>query len=392
MLWRMTPSNDRQRRAVLLALLLGSLALAAAAGWFVAAAAPRYRAVDFGWLLLAGLLLVYVLGSPRKASARSTLSADVARPPRKRTRALGQTLLAVGLAVGLVAVLLLWSDQSAWRRPFLLWVLALGALSSGAFLMDGRFACSSQVAWRSSRGFLIGMLAIAAVALGLRVFRLDQVPPGIFIDETNSALDAVAIVQGSPASPFGTSWYETPTGYIYLQAAFIKLLGNSFLALKLPGLIAGVLTVLGVTVLGRQLFGRPAGLLAGFLVAVAQWPLNLSRWGWNETFPPAVHVWAVFFLLLGLRQRRSFDVAIAGLILGLGMYTYLAIRLVLIGLVGYLFLRACPGARLSTRSPRAPGALRLCLGNRLRAAGGDLRQESVPLQQSLVRDHDPARH
>jgi 4-amino-4-deoxy-L-arabinose transferase-like glycosyltransferase len=339
MLRGLTSFNDWQHRTLLLTVLLGSLAVAAVAGWAIAAAAPRYHAVDFGWLLLAGLLLAYVLGRPRRSSDECPVISKTTNPPGILQKVLAGTLISVGLAAGLVAVLMLWSDQSAWQRPFLLWLSALASLLLGAGRFDDRLRLSVRVDQRPGQAFLVGTLMILTLAVGLRVYRLDQVPPGIFIDETNSALDAIAIVQGSPASPFGTSWYETPTGYIYLQAAFIKLFGNSFLALKLPGLLAGALTVLGTICLGRLLFGESAGLLAGFLVAVAQWPLNLSRWGWNETFPPAAHLWATFLLLRGLHQRRSVEVALAGLILGLGMYTYLAIRLVVLAVAGYLVVR-----------------------------------------------------
>ena len=71
----------------------------------------------------------------------------------------------------------------------------------------------------------LGVFAVGGLALFLRAYRLDQIPPGVFRDETSSALDALAILRGAAISPFATGWYETPTGYIYLQAAVIGLLG-----------------------------------------------------------------------------------------------------------------------------------------------------------------------
>ncbi len=55
-----------------------------------------------------------------------------------------------------------------------------------------------------------------------------DVPPGIFIDEANTALDALRILEGRPDSLFGTGWFETPNGFTYLQSLIIRLLGTTF--------------------------------------------------------------------------------------------------------------------------------------------------------------------
>src|SRR5262249_39257883 len=129
-------------------------------------------------------------------------------------------------------------------------------------------------------------------------------------------------------------------GYIYFQAAIIGLLGPTLLALKLPAILCGVLAVLGVFLLGQLLFNTRAGLVAALFLAFAFWPLGMSRWGWNANAPAAAQVWTVYLLARGARDRRLTDFALAGLILGLGMYTYLGIRPVLVAIALYLVYRA----------------------------------------------------
>jgi hypothetical protein len=76
--------------------------------------------------------------------------------------------------------------------------------------------------------------------------------------------------------------------------------------------------------------------------------MTMSRWGWNEVVPPLFQVVATFFLLRGLRDRRSSDFAIGGLISGLMMYTYLSSRLALatLGLFAVYFLLVAEGGPL----------------------------------------------
>ena len=123
---------------------------------------------------------------------------------------------------------------------------------------------------------------LAGVAIFFRVYRLTTMPPGIFIDQTNGALDALAILEGRQASPFGTSWYEIPTLYVYFMLGMFKLLGASWLALVLASVVPAVLTVLAVYPLARTLFGVPTALAAMAFMAFNRWHINMSRWGWSK--------------------------------------------------------------------------------------------------------------
>jgi 4-amino-4-deoxy-L-arabinose transferase-like glycosyltransferase len=178
-----------------------------------------------------------------------------------------------------------------------------------------------------------------AAAIWLRVVHIRQMPPGIFVDETNAALDGLRILEGRPDSLFGTGWFETPNGFVYLQTLFFRLLGTTFLAIKLQSLLPGIFTVLALYFLARELFGVRTALFSAAFLAFNRWHFNMSRWGWNELYPPLIMVLTLLFILRGVRRRHWGDWLLAGLLLGLGMYTYLAIRLVVIVIFLYLGLR-----------------------------------------------------
>jgi hypothetical protein len=260
----------------------------------------------------------------------------------------GTVLIAGSLALTWLVVRRLLPDyKSLWHGTPLLWLLAMVLVVGGAWLLgavgqeSGRAATAFTLWSDSKRNRWLeaaAVVLILALAIFLRTYRFNSIPPGIYVDETNGALDAVRILEGDPASPFGTGWYGTPNGYIYYMAGIIKLLGASWTSLKLISLIPAVLSVLAIYFLGRLLFGPVAGLGAMLLMASSRWHLSMSRWGWNETAPPLFQILATFFLIRGLRDRRALDYALGGLFMGLSIYTYLSARLAAATILLYILL------------------------------------------------------
>ena len=159
---------------------------------------------------------------------------------------------------------------------------------------------------------------LIALAVWLRVDRIQQMPPGIFVDETNAAIDAIRLMEGRPDSIFGTGWFETPTLYAVYLVGLFKLLGTTFAALKAASLIPSILTVVALYPLARLMFGVPTAVAATFILATNRWHMTMSRWCGNEVAPLLFMIVALYFLLRALRDRRASDYALAGLFLVLG--------------------------------------------------------------------------
>ncbi|MDD5370737.1 MAG: PA14 domain-containing protein [Anaerolineaceae bacterium] len=257
-----------------------------------------------------------------------------------RRRQAWACMVAAGLFTAWV-VFKLWPDYHRWDGTLFPWFTALALLLLGGFLFgvpEHKIKQTSSLSESNDSqpraDFLIprwvevgGFLFIAALAIFLRVYRIDIIPAGIYVDETNGAMDALAILQGNHASPFATGWYGTPNGYIYYMAMMIRFFGANYGTLKAISLIPAILTVFAIYPLGRMMFGPIGGLSAMLLLAVSRWHLSMSRWGWNETAVPLFQILAIYFLLRGLRERRPRDFVVGGIISGLMMYTYLSSRL-----------------------------------------------------------------
>lgn len=265
--------------------------------------------------------------------------------PARARRQFGAFLIGTAIVLAIYVIVRLVPDPTKWQGTLGYWCIALSLLLIGAWLVGaaGRAAPraatelslwtdTSRTRWLEAAAFLF----ILALAIFLRTYRLDTIPPGIYVDETNGALDALYILEGRAASPFGTGWYQTPNGYIYYMAAIFSWLGANWTSLKLVSLIPAILTIPAVYLLARLLFGPLTGLAAMLLMAVNRWHLSMSRWGWNETAPPLFQVLAFYFLIRGLRERRALDYALSGLLSGLVVYTYLSSRLAVATIVLYI--------------------------------------------------------
>ncbi len=293
-------------------------------------------------------------------------------PAPDRRRRWGLLCLLAGVGIGGWGVLRLWPDIHDWQGTPLAWAAALLLIAVGGWLLG--------TAGQPSRDFGPGLLRtdpqpfprwlelllfslILLLALGVRIYRLDEIPPALYVDETNAAVDALYLLEGRQDSPFATGWYETPNGYIYYLAGLFKLFGANYWTLKAASLIPALLTIPAVFFLGRYLYGSLAGLAAMYLLAISRWHMTLSRWGWNELMPPLFQTVATFLLIRGLRERRALDYAAGGLISGLMIYTYLSSRLALLtlALFALYWLLADPDGPVVALNRHAVGLLLFAL-------------------------------
>jgi hypothetical protein len=116
---------------------------------------------------------------------------------------------------------------------------------------------------------------------------------------------------------------------MYLTAAVALVFGTgvSFLSLKVGTVLAGLVTVFFIYLLGKEMGGQRAGLLALILAGIAYWGNVISRIGLRYALYALFASVTMFFLIRGLRRSSRNDIIIAGLLLGLGLHGYTAFRI-----------------------------------------------------------------
>lgn len=164
-------------------------------------------------------------------------------------------------------------------------------------------------------------------AFFVRFYDISSAPSGIYPDEAQNGVDA----QYANSTGQYKWFYETNNGrealFINIQAMSIKYIGNTVLGLKLPSIIFGTLTALGVFLLCFEMFKSYAvGLMGAYMIAFSYWAINFSRIGFRAIMVPLILVFTFYFIFRGIRTKKFIDFAIGGFIYGLGLHTYIAFR------------------------------------------------------------------
>ncbi|MFH1656972.1 MAG: glycosyltransferase family 39 protein [bacterium] len=173
------------------------------------------------------------------------------------------------------------------------------------------------------------LAVIIVVASFFRLTQLESFPPGLYPDEA---------INGNQA-------YEEPGKVFYgenngREGLFMNLLAISFYffgvsisSFKAVSAFLGILTVIGLYFLTKELFkfepiqkANFIALAASFLLAVSFWHTVFSRIGFRAILVPFVLVWALFFLLKAMRTDKIRYYIFSGIFWGLGFHTYIAYR------------------------------------------------------------------
>ncbi len=188
-------------------------------------------------------------------------------------------------------------------------------------------ASPASVLPRSARwGILI---AILWLALFLRVWQLDTLPPGLHYDEAFNGVMAREVLRGVQRPIFFTDNFGEEPLHMYAEAAVFALVGESPWSIRLTSALFGVLFVAAVYACARAFFPRAdvLALVAAFLAATLLWSLMFARIGIETTTLPSILTLSAASLGFAYRRWSWRWVIGAGLLLGAVVYTYLASRL-----------------------------------------------------------------
>jgi 4-amino-4-deoxy-L-arabinose transferase-like glycosyltransferase len=208
----------------------------------------------------------------------------------------------------------------------------------------------------SRRVELLLLAAITAVATFLRLYRLDTLPPGDGHDVAMYGVDALQILAGARPIFLESNFGREPL-FSYLVALAYRFTDPGAYGIHLVSAIVGSLTVPAVWLAARELFREQRAtvlaylpLLAALLSAVSYWHLNWSRVGLRVILVPLFAALIVFALWRGFasarpdRSRRPVRswgwFVVAGVLLGLSLYTYQAARLLPVLVASAFVLRA----------------------------------------------------
>jgi len=279
-------------------------------------------------LLAAGVVLVLV--AFRRLPEEETRQK---RPPGPGWDGQGMLSLLVPSLPGWVAGCLLAVRWDSLYTGLLLYACGLGVVCA---------VCARRERWRlpalstlKDHGVELTLVGLVlALGLLLLVYRLDYYPPPGSIswnDEAQIGKDAYGVIHhGSRPWQFPVSVYTTCLAFLTL--------GPTVLSLRLTFVFLGFVTLVVFYLLARETFRWPVALASTFLFAVSRWHIAFSRLVLPSTPAMLLEVATFYLLLRGRRTGGMVNYVLAGMTMGLGLYSHASFRIVPL-LVLLLFLR-----------------------------------------------------
>ncbi len=204
----------------------------------------------------------------------------------------------------------------------------------------------------------VRLLLLTLLALALRLWRLDSVPPGWRDDELIEALVISQKVLDGDLAFFYPDASGHEALYHVLHALLLAITGPTTFGIRGLSVLAGTLAIPLTYLVGRRLFHPTVGWVAALGLAFSFWGLMYSRFGLRHVLLPTLTLAAFLFFWQGIKDKRQetrgnwqfsilnsrFSIVnflLAALFVALGFYTYFAGRgvpLILLAFMGYVWL------------------------------------------------------
>ena len=166
-------------------------------------------------------------------------------------------------------------------------------------------------------------------ALAVRVWNLGEIPYGMHGDELVLAEDAQRLLDGNRLDTW--VWAKAMI-YVGWMAIILRIGEMDIATIRLASATLGAAIVPMSYLLVRSLFPFRVAILSAAMLTVSFWFVLQSRIAFPMVSAILFAMLAMYLSILAVRHRRWWLAALAGVILGLGLYTY---KLFLIYFVGF---------------------------------------------------------
>src|SRR5258708_13673266 len=157
---------------------------------------------------------------------------------------------------------------------------------------------------------LLLFISIIFIEALLRLWQLGNMPPSPDWDEVALGYNSYSILH-TGKDEFGKLFpvvlrsfddYK-PALYAYLAIPTVALFGLTVFAVRLPSVICGILAVIGVFFLVRELFKKDTlALLSSLLLAISPWHIQFSRVAFETNVGLTCNIFAALFFIKGVKK------------------------------------------------------------------------------------------
>jgi Dolichyl-phosphate-mannose-protein mannosyltransferase len=155
----------------------------------------------------------------------------------------------------------------------------------------------------------VALIVMLLVGYGLRAHNLGRL--GLVADEGHQAVAVGGILNhGYPLVPSG-SVYTRSLLFLYIQSISAYLFGLNEFALRLPGVLFNVATIIMIYFFGRTLFDARVGLLSAAIITLSAWEIELSRYARMYTGFQFFYLLSLFIFYKGfIRGERIYRILV----------------------------------------------------------------------------------
>ncbi len=178
------------------------------------------------------------------------------------------------------------------------------------------------------------LLLILAIAIALRLWNLNNIPPHLTPDEASLGYNAYSILKtgrdeyGKLLPIIFKSFGDYKPGlYIYATVPFVAIFGLNEWAVRLPSAVAGVASVFLVYLIVKRLFPdyKKLAVLAVGIAAVNPWLIYFSRGAWEVNLSLTLTLAGIYFFLKAMGSGRW--LAVSSLSFALTLVAYQGAKL-----------------------------------------------------------------
>jgi len=180
------------------------------------------------------------------------------------------------------------------------------------------------------------LIAIILLAAFLRLWALSSYPIGLNADEAALGYNAYSLLT-TGKDEHGHPWPVNlesfgdfkPALYAYILIPFVKVLGLTELAVRLPSAIFGIVSVALIYFLVREIYEKNSlALMSALILAVNPWALHFSRGAWETNLATCLMILGVWSFIRWKNTQKSKLLFLSVFSLVLSLYSYQSARVI----------------------------------------------------------------
>ncbi|MEK7168663.1 MAG: glycosyltransferase family 39 protein [Patescibacteria group bacterium] len=177
------------------------------------------------------------------------------------------------------------------------------------------------------------LILICLLFLVNRLYKISEIPSSVYWDEASIGYNAYSVLttgkdewgETLPLHFRAFGEFKLPV-YIYSVVVSEFIFGVNAFAVRFPSVVFGLLSIIGLYFLTLELTKKKSiSLLGSFIFSITPWFFIFSRTGYEAVAGLAFFIWAIYFLLRSINEKKY--LLLSTLLFIVSAYSYNSFRI-----------------------------------------------------------------